>query len=733
MRRQEVQRSTPVDALAGTVERVTFHNAENGFCVLKVQMRGRRDLTTVVGHTPAIGAGEWITATGSWVSDRVHGLQFKADTLQSTPPTGADGIERYLASGQMRGIGPAMAKRIVSMFGEKTFEIIEANPERLKEVPGIGPMRAGRIVAGWAEQKTIREIMIFLHAHGVGTARAVRIFKTYGHEAVSVITDDPYRLARDVRGIGFRTADAIAAKLGMEKTAPQRLRAGVSFALNTATDEGHCALPLAILIGLAERLLEVDAVLIETALQEELRRGEAIIADNLGEETCIFLKGLHGAEKLIAERLVRQASVKLPWPAIDLDKAVPWVEAKTGKTLSPSQREAVRLVLGSKVAVMTGGPGVGKTSTLDTILRLLVAKGVRVALAAPTGRAAKRMTTQTGIEAKTIHRLLEIDPKHGGFSRTEDNPLDCDLLVIDEASMVDVPLMNALTRAIPEGAALLLVGDVDQLPSVGPGQVLADIIASGRLPVARLTEVFRQAAESRIVVNAHRINHGQMPEPPMGSEVSDFYMVEIAEPEEGVSKLIEMVAHRIPRRFGLDPVNDVQVLCPMNRGVLGARNLNHELQRVLNPNPPASVERFGWRFSPGDRVMETQNDYDRDVFNGDLGTVARIDDEEGVVVVSFEGREVTYPFGELDTLLPAFATTIHKSQGSEYPAVVIPVTTQHYTMLARNLLYTAVTRGRKLVVLVGQKKAIAIAVRGGQMKRRWTKLREWLADSSISG
>jgi exodeoxyribonuclease V alpha subunit len=729
MRPQQVQRSTPLEALAGTLERVTFHNAETGFCVLKVQVRGRRDLTTVVGYTPAIGAGEWITATGAWVSDRVHGLQFKADILQPTPPTGPEGIEKYLASGQMRGIGPAMAKRIVSMFGEKTFEVIEADPKRLKEVSGIGPMRAARIVAGWGEQKAVREIMIFLHAHGVGTARAVRIFKTYGHEAIQVMTEDPYRLARDVRGIGFRTADGIAAKLGMEKTAPQRLRAGVSFALQTATDEGHCALPVTSLAGLAERLLEVDAVLIETAIQEELRRGEAVIADTVGEETCIFLKRLHGAEKLIAGRLVGRASAKPPWATIDVDKAVPWVEGKTGKTLSPSQRDAVRLVLASKVAVMTGGPGVGKTSTLDIILRILVAKGVRVALAAPTGRAAKRMTEQTGIEAKTIHRLLEIDPKHGGFSRTEDNPLDCDFLVVDETSMVDVPLMNALTRAIPESAALLLVGDVDQLPSVGPGQVLADIIGSGRVPVARLTEVFRQAAESRIVVNAHRINHGQMPEPPKAGEVSDFYMVEIAEPEEGVSKLIEVVTKRIPRRFGLDPIKDVQVLCPMNRGVLGARNLNHELQRVLNPNPPASVERFGWQFSPGDRVMETRNDYDRDVFNGDLGAIARIDDEEGAVIVSFEGREVGYPFGELDTLVPAFATTIHKSQGSEYPAVVIPVTTQHYTMLARNLLYTAVTRGRKLVVLVGQRKAIGIAVRGGKVKCRWTKLREWLADA----
>src|SRR4051812_13661358 len=722
----QIERSTPVEALAGTIERVTFHNDENGFCVLKVQARGKRDLVTVVGHAPAIGAGEWITATGAWVSDRVHGLQFKADVLKATPPTGAEGIERYLASGQMRGIGPAMAKRLVAAFGENTFEVIEAAPERLTEVSGIGPWRASRIVAGWAEQKAVREIMIFLHAHGLGTARAVRIFKTYGHEAIKVMTEDPYRLARDVRGIGFRTADAIAAKLGVEKTSPQRLRAGVSFALQTATDEGHCGLPVATLVTLAEKLLEVDAVLIRTAVAEELRRGEDVLTDTVEGEPCVFLKGLHGAERAIAEPLIQRAQGKPPWPEIALDKALPWVEQKTGKALSASQAAAVRLVLASKVAVITGGPGVGKTSTLDSILRILSAKGVQVLLAAPTGRAAKRMTEQTGLEAKTIHRLLEIDPKHGGFSRTEDNPLACDLLVVDETSMVDVPLMNALTRAIPPHAGLLLVGDMDQLPSVGPGQVLADIIASERLPVARLTEVFRQAAESRIVVNAHRINHGQMPEPPQAGDESDFYMVEIAEPEEGVAKLIEIVTNRIPRRFGLDPLRDVQVLCPMQRGVLGARNLNHELQRVLNPNPPATVERFGWRFSAGDRVMETQNDYDREVFNGDLGTVARVDEDEGAVVVDYEGREVAYPYGELDTVVPAFATTIHKAQGSEYAAVVIPVVTQHDTMLARNLLYTGVTRGKRQVVLVGQRKAVGIAVRGGNTKRRWTKMREWL-------
>src|SRR5215203_910601 len=708
-RSAQQQESRSVEALAGTVERVTFHNAESGFAVLKVQARGKRDLITVVGHAPVIGAGEWVTASGAWVSDRTHGLQFKADVLKTTPPTGVEGIEKYLASGQMRGIGPAMAKRLVAAFGEATFDIIEASPERLTEVSGSGPMRASRIVAGWAEQKAVREIMIFLHAHGVGTARAVRIFKTYGYEAIQIMTEDPYRLAKDVRGIGFRTADAIAAKLGMERTAPQRIRAGISVALQTATDEGHCALPVEALTRLAEQLLEVDGELIRTAIVEELAKGE-IISDTIGDETCLFLKGLHLSEQAIASRLIERASGALPWPEIDIERAIPWVESRTGKTLAASQREALRLVLGSKVAVVTGGPGVGKTTLLDTILRLLVAKGVKVMLTAPTGRAAKRMTEQTGIDSKTIHRLLEIDPKHGGFSRDEENPLDCDLLVVDETSMVDVSLMNALTKSIPEHAGLLLVGDVDQLPSVGSGQVLADIIASGRIPVARLTEVFRQAAESRIVVNAHRINHGKMPEVPKAGEDSDFFFVEINDPEEGVAKIIQMIQERMPRRFGLDPMKDVQVLCPMNRGVLGARNLNIQLQEVLNPNPPSKVERFGWRFSPGDRVMETQNDYDREVFNGDLGTVVRIDDEEGALIASFDGREVSYPFGELATLVPAYATTIHKSQGSEYPAVIIPVVTQHYTMLARNLLYTGVTRGKRLVVLVGQKRAVAIAV-----------------------
>ncbi|CAO4178699.1 SF1B family DNA helicase RecD2 [Methylorubrum populi] len=715
-----------LDMLAGSVERVTFHSAETGFCVLKVHARGRRDLVPVVGHAPAIAAGEWLTASGRWVADREHGLQFRAETLQVTPPTGIEGIARYLASGQMRGIGPAMAKRIVATFGEAVFEIIEAEPARLTEVEGIGPKRAARIVKGWAEQKAVREIMIFLHAHGVGTARATRIFRTYGHDALSVMTEDPYRLARDIRGIGFRTADAIALRLGLARDAPQRLAAGISYALQSAMDEGHCGLPVEALVRLASSLLDVSPDLVRVAAALSLREGREVVADTLRGEPCLFLKGLHGAERAIAQRLLDRAADRPPWPEIDFALARPWVEARTGKALSESQADAIRLALRARLCILTGGPGVGKTSTLDAILRILTAKGVRVLLAAPTGRAAKRMVEQTGLEARTLHRLLEIDPRNGGFQRGEDTPLDCDLLIIDETSMVDVPLMNAVLKAVPERAGLILVGDVDQLPSVGPGQVLADLIASGRLPVARLTEIFRQAAESRIVVNAHSINTGRMPAGAPKGEESDFYLVEIDEAEEGVDTLVELVTRRIPRRFGLDPIRDIQVLTPMIRGSLGSRNLNNALQRELNPSPPVEVERFGWRFAPGDRVMETRNDYDRDVFNGDLGTISAIDPDEEALTVDFDGRPVVYPFGELDTLVPAFAKTIHKAQGSEYPAVVIPVVTQHRTMLARNLLYTGVTRGRRLVVLVGQRRAIQMAIREGASRRRWTKLREWL-------
>ena len=645
--------------------------------------------------------------------------------LKATAPTTIEGIEKYLGSGMTRGIGPIYARKLVRAFGETVFEIIEQEPGRLREVTGIGPKRAERIIGGWAEQKVIREIMLFLHSNGVGTSRAVRIYKAYGADAVQLISENPYRLARDIRGIGFRTADQIAAKLGIEKTALIRVRAEISYALAEAMDEGHCGLPVDELVPLTEKLLEVPAELVETALRLERADG-AVIADDLEDRRCVFLAGLYRAEREIAEKLKALAVGKPPWPSIAVDKAIPWVEQRTKLALADSQKAALRVALVSKVMVITGGPGVGKTTLVNSLLKILIAKAVMIALCAPTGRAAKRLTESTGFEAKTIHRLLETDPRTGGFRRNEDAPLDCDMLVIDETSMVDVPLMRAVLRALPEGAALLLVGDVDQLPSVGPGQVLADTIASGTVPVVCLTEVFRQAAESRIITSAHRINQGQMPDL-APAEAADFHFVDAAEPEDGVRKLLSIVQDRIPKRFGLDPVRDIQVLCPMNRGGLGARSLNIELQKALNPPGDIRIERFGWTFCPGDKVMQIENDYDKDVYNGDLGIVSRIDTEEGELAVDYDGRKVTYAFGELDELVLAYATTIHKSQGSEYPAVVIPLTTQHYPMLQRNLLYTGVTRGKRLVVLVGQRKALAIAVKGARARRRWSKLREWLA------
>jgi exodeoxyribonuclease V alpha subunit len=721
--------SSTKETLAGLIERVTYHNAENGFCVLRAKARGHRDVVTVVGHAAAIAAGEWITASGEWINDRTHGQQFKARFLRTSPPTSADGIEKYLSSGMIRGVGPVYAKKLVRAFGDRVFDIIEVTPGRLREVDGIGPVRAASILSAWAEQKAVREIMVFLHSHGVGTARAVRIFKTYGADAIQVMTENPYRLARDIRGIGFKTADAIAMKLGIDKTAMIRVRAGISYALTEAMDEGHCGLPTEELTPLAVKLLEVEKELVLTALDLELAEG-TVIADTVGETPCIFLGGLYRAEQIIAERLRRLIDGKLPWPHIDPGKALPWIEKKTGLSLAESQVTAIRLALLSKVLIITGGPGVGKTTIVNSILRILAAKEMNMLLCAPTGRAAKRMTEATGFEAKTIHRLLEVDPKSGGFKRGSDNPLDCDLLVVDETSMVDVMLMQALMKAIPDNAALLIVGDIDQLPSVGPGQVLADIIASGTVPVVRLTEVFRQAAQSKIVTSAHQINRGAIPDLSKPKGESDFYFVQADDPESAVPKIVDLVKTRIPQRFGLDPIRDIQVLCPMNRGGVGARSLNIELQAALNPAGERKVERFGWTFAPGDKVMQIENDYDKEVYNGDIGYVDDVDPDASELTACFDGRIVTYGFGELDTLVPAYAATIHKSQGSEYPAVLIPVMTQHYTMLQRNLLYTGVTRGKRLVVLVGQKKAVAIAVRNVSGRRRWSKLNEWLGAKS---
>jgi exodeoxyribonuclease V alpha subunit len=718
----------PTENLAGLVQRVVFHNPESGFCVLRVTARGQREPITIVGHAPLISPGEFVQASGVWANDRTHGMQFRAAFLKPTAPTTRQGIEKYLASGMLRGIGQVYAEKLVRAFGDAVFDVIENEPARLRQVPGIGPKRVRLIAAGWAGQRAVREIMLFLTEHGVGTARAVRIHKTYGADAVRLIAQDPYRLARDIRGIGFRSADQVAMRLGIDKRAPIRVRAGISYALAEAMDGGHCGLPEEELTLLAETLLEVPAPLIEEALAFEIGAG-AVVADTVDGRRCVFLAALHRAEHDIAAKLKTLAGGAPSWGTIDVEKAIPWVEGRTGLSLADSQKAAIRVALGTKVVVITGGPGVGKTTLVNSVLKILLAKQIRVLLCAPTGRAAKRLHESTGIEAKTIHRLIEADPAGGGFRRDDTEPLDCDLLVIDETSMVDVKLMQAVLRALPDEAALILVGDVDQLPSVGPGQVLADIIGSGAVPVVRLTEVFRQAAQSRIIINAHRINRGEMPDL-APTDDGDFYFVDAADPEDAVRKLVRVVQQRIPQRFGLDPIRDIQVLSPMNRGGLGARALNAELQQALNPPGEVRIERFGMIFGPGDKVMQVENDYDKDVFNGDQGIVAQLDMAAGEVTVDFDGRHVAYSQGELDELALAYATTIHKSQGSEYPAVVIPLATQHYPMLRKNLVYTGVTRGKRLVVLVGQRRALSIAVGGGSTpgaKRRWSKLREWLA------
>jgi exodeoxyribonuclease V alpha subunit len=731
----QVQAEPEREPLAGLVERVTFHSPDSGFCVLRVHVRGHRDLVTVVGSASTIQAGEYLHASGRWENSPEHGLQFKASFMKSSLPTTLAGIEKYLGSGLIKGIGPHFAKGLVQAFGDGVFDLTEEHPERLGEVEGIGPVRIRRITSGWAEQKVIREIMIFLQSHGVSTARAVRIYKTYGADAIPLVTENPYRLARDIHGIGFKTADQIAQQLGIEKTSMLRARAGITYALLEAVSHGHCALPEAELLPLAGTLLEISQEPLAEALALELADGQ-VTAGTIGGQPCAFLPQLWLAEQVIADRVRTLAAGVPPWPAIAPEKAIPWVEGRLGVALAKTQREAVARALTAKAMVITGGPGVGKTTLVKSILQILAAKQVRIALAAPTGRAAKRLAESTGMAAKTIHRLLEFDPGQGGFKHGPDRPLDCDLLVVDEVSMVDVPLMASLLKAVPGRAAVIFVGDVDQLPSVGPGQVLADLIGSGAVPVARLTEIFRQAAESRIIVNAHRINHGQMPEWTAAPGVkTDFYFVEAEAPEEAVAKILEVVRQRIPHRFGLDPVRDVQVLCPMNRGGMGARSLNVELQRVLNPGRPGqpAVERFGSTYRLGDKVMQILNDYEKDVFNGDIGFVTALDPDANEITLEFDGRPVVYPFGELDEVMLSYAVSIHKSQGSEYPAIVIPVMTQHYAMLERNLLYTGVTRGRQLVVLVGQKKAVAIAVRGVGSRRRWSKLGEWLAAPSRDG
>ena len=709
------------ERLSGAIERVTFHSEESGFCVLRVKVQGHRDLVTVVGSAASVAAGEFVEALGGWVNDRHHGLQFKAMTLRTVPPTTLEGIEKYLGSGMVKGIGPHFARKLVSAFGETVFDVIERTPERLLALDGIGPKRKARVVEAWAEQKAVRAIMVFLQSHGVGTSRAVRIHRTYGDEAILKVTENPYRLALDIHGIGFKTADTLAQRLGIPQDSLIRARAGVRHVLQIWSEQGHCAASRETLRSLAVDLLAIPEAIVGEAIDAELA-AETLTAEATAAGELLYLTPMHRAETGCARHVLRLLAGPPPWGGIDPDLAIPWVEKQTGLTLSDSQRQAVAHVLASKVAIITGGPGVGKTTLVNSLLRILRARKARVLLCAPTGRAAKRLAESTGLEARTVHRLLEFDPKAFRFTRDAERPLEADLLVIDEASMMDVVLMNQLLKAVPDRAGLLIVGDVDQLPSVGPGAVLADLIASNAVPTVRLTEIFRQAQASRIIVNAHRIHRGELPLAAAKGEASDFYFIPAETPEDLFDKLIQAVTERIPAKFGFHPIEDLQVLAPMNRGGLGVRALNAELQHRLNGASEPRVAKFGTTYAPGDKVIQRVNNYDKEVFNGDIGRIVRVDLEEGRVAVDYDGRTVDYDLSELDELALAYAASIHKSQGSEYPAVVIPLAMQHYTLLDRNLLYTGVTRGRKLVVLIGQKRAVALAVRNRKAEQRTTRL-----------
>ncbi len=714
--------------LSGTIERVTFHNEENGYCVLRVSMSDTRKAQTVVGNCAAPNAGEEIAARGEWIEDDQYGSQFKASEISTSEPDNLKGIERYLGSGLIDGIGPTYAKKLVKKFGPEVFNIIDDRSKRLEEVEGIGPKRRQEIKKSWEKQKSVRRIMVFLHQHGISTARAVRIYKTYGDESIKKLRNNPYRLSHDLHGVGFKTADVIASKLGINFDDLSRIEAGLHFALQTATGNGHCALPEIELIESATELLGVDQIKIEDCLNKIITKRE-VTKDEINSVPMIFPPQLIASEKIISERILNLASRKPDYPKFEIEKALSWCQKKIGYSLAQGQRKAVELALRERVLIITGGPGVGKTTILRSVLMILRAKKVAPILCAPTGRAAKRMSESTGLEASTIHRLLEFKGHSGKFSHDENNPVEGDLFIVDEASMIDTQLMSSFLRALPKNAHLILVGDVDQLPSVGPGSVLSDMINSNELPVARLNEIFRQSSESRIITAAHEINEGILPieltKSAKNDPKSDFFFISSDEPEKTSETIANIVSRRIPENLGLDPVNDIQVITPMHRGSLGTQALNRKLQDSLNPANESTfeIERFGARYRVGDKVIQTRNNYDKETLNGDIGKVIEISTDPGKIIIQFSGqRTVSYEPGELDEISPAFAITVHKSQGSEFPCVVIPVSTQHFLLLQRNLLYTAITRGSRVVVLVGQKKAAAMAVKNIDTKERYRGL-----------
>ncbi|HSK00763.1 MAG TPA: ATP-dependent RecD-like DNA helicase [Kofleriaceae bacterium] len=716
----------PEELLDGTVERYVFRSEDSGFAVARfVTVAG--ELVTVVGELVEVQEGLPLRLRGRWVVDRKYGRQFRIETYQPRTPETLVGIERFLGSGIIPGIGGELAKRLVARFGMDTLEVIDRAPARLTEVSGIGAARAGKIADAFAGHRHVQDVMVFLRSLDVSAAFAARIYKKYGKDAIPIVRANPYRLAHEVWGIGFRTADSIAEQLGIARDAPERLEAGLLHALETSSEDGHLHLPDAELIAAAAGLLAVDDALLPPRLAAlELRR--LVVRETLGDRgPCTSLPWAREAEAEAAQLLAALTRTSARAFPLDAKAAIHAFETVTTVELAAQQRRAVEAALVDKCVVITGGPGVGKTTIIKAIVHLAELGKHRVALAAPTGRAAKRLGEATAHEAMTIHRLLEYAPHEGGFQRDQTNPLDVDMLVVDEASMVDAALFRAVLAALRPEARLVLVGDIDQLPSVGAGAVLADVIASEAATVIRLTEIFRQAAESKIVVSAHEINSGRLPalEPPAAG-TADFYFIARDDPEAARATIVELVAERIPQRFGFDAIADVQVLVPMHRGELGTSSLNHALQERLNPALAGATEllRGDRVYRRGDKVMQLRNDYDKAVFNGDIGVVAAIDGDEGILRVDFDGRAVTYERAELDQLAHAYAVSIHKSQGSEYPAVVLSLATQHYMMLQRSLLYTGVTRGKRLVVIVGSKRAVALAVKNADARRRYT----WLAE-----
>jgi exodeoxyribonuclease V alpha subunit len=745
-----------MDTLTGAVERVTFYNAENGYSVIRLKPEkvyrhpglDREGLATIVGNLPELSPGEMVKLQGKWVSHSKHGLQFQVEICEQTMPATLSGMRRYLGSGLIKGIGQRLADGIVQTFGEQTFDVIENHPERLREVPDIGPKRSARIAAAWQEQRAVKEIMLFLHGHGISTNLAIKIYKTYGDQALDIVQADPYRLARDIYGVGFKTADKIAQALGLPADHPSRIEAGVIYALNEATDDGNVFWPRAMLVDKAAELLGVDAALVPAAIerlaQDERVRLDVIPFDGQGGgeqgskgvreqragygQSAVYLTPLYVSETAVAERLKRLADEHGSYKVRQM--ALP----DGTFSLSPQQESAIQTALTHPVSVLTGGPGTGKTTCLKALIAALDAAGKKYALASPTGRAAKRLAESTGRPASTIHRLLGPSPAEG-FKFNAQNTLPIDFLVVDEASMLDLVLTNHLLKALKPGTHLLLVGDVDQLPSVGAGDVLRDLIASEMVPVTRLSVIFRQAADSHIITNAHRINHGEMPDfpppsvPPAandgGKGMGDFFLFPAETPDDAATWVQDVVCNRIPQKFGFDH-RSIQVLAPMYRGPVGVTALNENLQAAINPPSPQKPEKllFGTIFRPGDKVMQTQNNYDKDVYNGDIGYVLALDMIEHSLMVDFDGRQVMYDWSECDQLVLAYAVSVHKSQGSEFPAVVIPLVTSHYMMLQRNLLYTAITRAKKLCVLVGSRKAIWIAVNNDKVAHRYTAL-DW--------